>query len=69
VWRPDPYVSLKLTFHHRPAKTLLNWLTVCFYKIFKPELWRLQWENTLRKLVKIRLRSVEATYQWSAAIT
>jgi hypothetical protein len=48
---------------------LLNWLTVCFYKIFKPELWRLQWEDTPRKLVKIRLRSVEATYQWSAAIT
>jgi len=48
---------------------LLNWLTMCFYKIFKPELWRLQWENTPRKLVKIRLRSVEATYLWSAAIT
>lgn len=48
---------------------LLNWLTVCFYKIFKPELWRLQWENTPRKLVKIRLRSVEATYQWLDAIT
>ena len=48
---------------------LLNWLTVCFYKIFKPELWNLQWENTPRKLVKIRLRSVEATYQWSVAIT
>jgi hypothetical protein len=48
---------------------LLNWLTVCFYKIFKPELWRLRWENVPRKLVKIRLRSVEATYQWSAAIT
>jgi hypothetical protein len=48
---------------------LLNWLTVCFYKIFKPELWRLQWENAPRKLAKIRLRSVEATYLWSAAIT
>ena len=48
---------------------LLNWLTVSFYKIFKPELWNLQWENTPRKLVKIRLLSVEATYQWSVAIT
>jgi hypothetical protein len=48
---------------------LLNWLTVCFYKIFKPELWSLQWQNAPRKLVKIRLRSVEATYQWPAAIT
>jgi hypothetical protein len=42
---------------------------MCFYKIFKPELWGLQWENTPRKIVKIRLRSVDATYQWSAAIT
>lgn len=48
---------------------LLNWLTICFYKIFKPELWRLRWENIPRKLVKIRLLSVEAIYQWSAAIT
>ena len=48
---------------------LLNWLTVCFYKIFKPELWSLQWQNTPRKLVKIWLRSIEATYQWSATIT
>lgn len=48
---------------------LLNWLTVCFYKIFKPQLWRLQWENTPRKISKIRLRWVEATYQWSEAIT
>ena len=48
---------------------LLNWLTVSFYKIFKPELWSLQWKNAPRKLVKIRLRSVDATYQWSAAIT
>jgi hypothetical protein len=48
---------------------LLNWLTVCFYKIFKPNLWRLQWENTPRKITKISLRSVEATYQWAEAIT
>jgi hypothetical protein len=48
---------------------LLNWLTVCFYKIFKPELWRLQWENTPRKISKIRLRWIEATYQWSESIT
>jgi hypothetical protein len=48
---------------------LLNWLTVCFYKIFKPERWRIQWQNAPRKQVKIRLRSVEATYQWSVAIT
>jgi len=48
---------------------LLNWLTVSFYKIFKPELWSLQWKNAPHKLAKIRLLSVTATYQWSAAIT
>jgi hypothetical protein len=48
---------------------LLNWLTISFYKIFKPELWSLQWQNAPRKLVKIRLLAVKATYQWSVAIT
>jgi hypothetical protein len=48
---------------------LLNWLTVSFYKIFKPERWSLQWENAPRTLNKIRLLSVEATYRWSAALT
>jgi hypothetical protein len=50
-------------------RCLLNGLMVCFYKIFKPQLWSLQWQNTPQKIAKIRLRSVEATYQWSAAIT
>jgi hypothetical protein len=48
---------------------LLNWLTVSFYKIFKPEPWSLQWQNAPRKSVKIRLLSVKAIYQWSVAIT
>jgi hypothetical protein len=26
---------------------LLNWLTVCCYKIFKPELRSMQWQNAL----------------------
>jgi hypothetical protein len=43
-------------------RSLLNWLTVSFYKIFKPERWSLQWENAPRKLVKSRLLSVEAIY-------
>jgi hypothetical protein len=29
----------------------------------------LQWQNAPRKLVKIRLLAVKATYQWSVAIT
>jgi hypothetical protein len=47
----------------------LNWLTVSFYKIFKSELWSLQWKNAPHKLAKIRLLSVPTTYQWPAAIT
>jgi len=48
---------------------LLNWLTVSFYKIFKPERWSLQWENAPRPVNNIRLLSVETTYQWSVALT
>ena len=48
---------------------LLNWLTVSFYKIFKPELWNLQWGKSPRQVAKISLLSVKATYLWSAAIT
>jgi hypothetical protein len=48
---------------------LLNWLTVSFYKIFKPKLWNLQWEKSPRQGAIIRLLSIKATYQWSAAIT
>lgn len=48
---------------------LLNWLTVCFYKIFKPQAWGLQWENVPEQIVKIKLLHLEATYQWSHTIT
>ena len=48
---------------------LLNWLTVSFYKIFKPKLWGLQWDNLPEQIVKIRLLHLEATYRWSQTIT
>ncbi len=49
-------------------KGLLNWLQIAFYKIFKPELWNLQWQKT-KKIVKIHLISVQASYFWSGTIT
>lgn len=49
-------------------KGLLNWLQIAFYKIFKPELWNLQWQET-KKIVKIHLISVQASYFWSGTIT
>jgi hypothetical protein len=49
-------------------KGLLNWLQVAFYKIFKPELWNLQWQGN-KKLRKIKLLSVQASYFWSEPIT
>jgi hypothetical protein len=48
---------------------LLNWLQVVFYKIFKPELWNLQWLGDRKRLPKIRLISIQVTYFWSHAIT
>lgn len=48
---------------------LLNWLQVAFYKIFKPELWTLQWLGKRKRLPKIRLISVQVSYFWSHAIT
>lgn len=48
---------------------LLNWLTVSFYKIFKPKLWGLQWDNLPEQIVTIRLKHLEASYRWSQAIT
>jgi hypothetical protein len=49
-------------------KGLLNWLQVAFYKIFKPELWNLQWQEN-KKLRKIKLLSVQASFFWSEPIT
>ncbi len=50
-------------------KGLLNWLKVVFYKIFKPELWSLQWIDNMKKLVTIKLVSLDVSYNWSEAIT
>ena len=49
-------------------KGLLNWLQVAFYKIFKPELWNLQWHDN-KKVRKIKLLSVQASFFWSELIT
>lgn len=48
---------------------LLNWLRVTFYKIFKPELWNLQWIGNRKRLPRIKLISVQISYFWSKAIT
>jgi hypothetical protein len=48
---------------------LLNWLKIVFYKIFKPELWNLQWIDNKKHLVKIKLISFDVRYRWSEAIT
>lgn len=50
-------------------KGLLNWLQVVFYKIFKPQLWNLQWRGNLKRLPKIKLISVQLSYFWSNGIT
>jgi len=48
---------------------LLNWLKVVFYKIFKPDLWSLQWLGNRRRLPKIKLISLQISFSWSNAIT
>jgi len=50
-------------------KGLLNWLKITFYKIFKPELWSLQWIGQKKRRPKIRLISVQSCYSWSSPIT
>jgi len=50
-------------------KGLLNWLTITFYKIFKPELWDQLWANRNKQLPCIRLISIQTSYYWSGAIT
>ena len=50
-------------------KGLLNWLKIVFYKIFKPELWSLQWIDNSKQLIKIKLLNIDVTYHWSDAIT
>jgi len=50
-------------------KGLLNWLKITFYKIFKPELWSLQWIGQEKRMPKIRLISVQSCYSWPSPIT
>jgi hypothetical protein len=38
-------------------------------KIFKPELWNLQWTDNKKQLVKIKMLDLKVTYRWSGAIT
>jgi hypothetical protein len=50
-------------------KGLLNWLKVVFYKIFRPDLWHLQWVDNTGQFVKIKLMNLEVAYHCSKAIT
>ena len=48
---------------------LLHWLKVAFYKIFKSDLWDLQWLGNRKRLPKIKLISLQISYFWSNSIT
>jgi transposase-like protein len=48
---------------------LLSWLRVAFYKIFKSDLWDLQWLGNRKRLPKIKLISLQISYSWSNSIT
>lgn len=48
---------------------LLHWLKVAFYKIFKSDLWNLQWLGNRKRLPKIKLISMQISFFWSNAIT
>ena len=48
---------------------LLHWLKVTFYKIFKSDLWDLQWPGNRKRLPKIKLISLQISYSWSNSFT
>jgi hypothetical protein len=48
---------------------LLNWLKMVFYKIFKPDLWRLQWLGNRKRLPKIKIISLQISFSCSNTIT
>jgi hypothetical protein len=48
---------------------LLHWLKVAFYKIFKSDLWDLQWLGNRKRLPKIKLLSLQISFSWSNSIT
>ncbi len=48
---------------------LLHWLKVVFYKIFKSDLWNLQWLGNRKRLPKIKLLSLKISFSWANTIT
>jgi len=48
---------------------LLHWLKVAFYKIFKSDLWDLQWLGNRKRLPKIKLLSLQISFSWQNSIT
>ena len=48
---------------------LLHWLQTAFYKVFKSNLWDLQWLGNRKRLPKIKLISLQISFSWSNAIT
>ena len=48
---------------------LLHWLKTAFYKIFKSNLWDLQWLGNRKRLPKIKLISLQISFSWSNSIT
>lgn len=48
---------------------LLHWLKIAFYKIFKSDLWNLQWLGNRKRFPKIKLTSLQISFSWSDSIT
>ena len=48
---------------------LLHWLKVAFYKIFKSDLWDLQWRGNRKRIPKIKLLSLQISFSWCNSIT
>ncbi len=48
---------------------LLNWLKLTFYKVFQPDLWNQIWNHRKKRLPKIRLISIQASFAWGNTIT
>jgi hypothetical protein len=48
---------------------LLNWLKLTFYKVFQSDLWNQIWNHRKKRLPKIRLISIQASFAWINTIT
>ena len=48
---------------------LLNWLKLTFYKVFQSDLWNQIWNHRKKRLPKIRLISIQASFAWTNTIT